>query len=224
MSECNGHGKGAGKRRIEITAIAKLPRGLPGVSQAVDSDKARSLRTKLEATRTALAAARNGAPARMTRGLIATLLGRLGGYQRALRHELARLEADERRELSALAAELLPGLVASDADFAAGMPRALEFIGSETEALAEDVGGGELPDGPRTMLVSAGLQTLASRVLFARGDFKTASMLANDARQNIAAAHEYAVKRAQARRAGDTARNGGRPPINPKFLVNGSKP
>jgi hypothetical protein len=221
MSERTGHGNGAGTRRLEILPIVELPVGVPGVRHAVDSDKARQLRERLAATRASLAAARTGGDGRVTKGAVASLLGRLGGYQRALGHELARLEAEQHRAMSALASELLPGLVATDPDFAAGLPLAVEFTDAETESLTEDVAGGELPDGPKTMLMSAALQTVASRVLFARGDFKTASMLANDARQNIAAAHEYAVKRAQARRAGQTARNGGRPPIASRFLVGG---
>ena len=73
----------------------------------------------------------------------------------------------------------------------------------EVAELASLVGGGACPNGPSSMVVSAGLQLAASRVLFARGDFKTASALANDSRQNIAAADEYTSKLAEARGTAD---------------------
>jgi len=199
MADRKGHGNGKGSRRIEIVPFDELPAGVPGFNAPLDSALAAELRSKIAATEQALGEAQREAGARVAKGVTSRLLGQLGGYTRALNHELGRLAQANGAALAALAGELLPGLTAVDPDFAAGLPRALEFIASESAALARDIGGGHLPDGPSSMLVSAALQLLASRVEFARGHWREASALANDSRQNLAAAHEYGAKRALAR-------------------------
>jgi len=194
-----GHGTGRGSPRIEIMPFNELPAGVPGFNPPVDSPLAAELRRKIAAAEQALADAERGEGARVAKGVTSTLLGQLGGYTRALNHELGRLAQVNGEALAALARDLLPGLTSADPDFAAGLPMALEFITSESAALARDIGGGHLPNGPTSMLVSAALQLLASRVEFARGRWREASALANDSRQNLAACHEYAAKRAQSR-------------------------
>jgi len=52
------------------------------------------------------------------------------------------------------------------------------------------------------MVASAALQLAASRWAFDRGEFELGSRLANDSRQNLAAAHEYCAKEARARPKG----------------------
>jgi hypothetical protein len=177
-----GHGTGAGVPRIETLPIDELPAGVVAPAALPTSSKPTVNRQA------------NGAP---LPGADASELGRLGGLAKAQRER-------EKARLAALAAELLPGMVVEDEAFKTAMPLALEFIEVEMAELAKLVGGGECPNGPSSMVVSAGLQLVASRVLFAKGDFKTASALANDSRQNIAAAHEYTAKLATARSVNET--------------------
>jgi hypothetical protein len=194
-----GHGAGAGVPRVEVLPVDELPVGVAALSQPRDSDKARRLRSEIASARAAMALCqRPGGKVDQDGG---RTLGRIGGLMRALRHEEAILAAQGAATLAELAAELLPGLDVTDPDFAKGLPKALEFITIEMAELAMLVGGGACPNGPSSMVVSSALQLLASRVMFARGDFRTASALANDSRQNIAAAHEYAAKLAVSRAA-----------------------
>lgn len=212
MTLRRGHGRGAGSPRIETMPLDEALAGVPDVRGPVTSARADQLREDIAATRVALAAVERGKGARIAPGESARLLARLGGLQRSLNCELDRLAAERASELATLASELLPGMLASDAEFARSLPLALDFVRVETAELAQLVGGGTCPNGPASMVVSAALQMVASRVLFARGDFRTASALANDSRQNIAAAHEYTAKLATARRAVT-------PPATPSWML-----
>jgi hypothetical protein len=178
---------------VEVLPFDELPVGAPDTRPPVTSAKAVRLRAELAAARADMAQAsrRDQGHVDATSG---RLMGRIGGLARALSQELARLEAERAAARAELAATLLPGLVVTDPDFKAGLLLAEEFIATQLGELAKHVGGGECPNGPSSMVVSAALQLLASRVLFARGDFARASALANDSRQNLAAAHEYVVK------------------------------
>lgn len=196
MTLRNGHGNGRGTPRIETSPFDELPIGVPAFNAHPDSGEATRLRAELAATRAELDTV---SPEDQRTRL--ALLARLGGYQRALNFELARLRADAHGKLAELAKELLPGLVVADDAFRAGLPLALEFITSEMAGLSRDVAGGHLSSGPSSMVVSAALELLASRVLFARGDFKAASALAQASGQSLARAHEYGAKRALARAA-----------------------
>lgn len=90
--------------------------------------------------------------------------------------------------------------------------------------LAQTVGGGVIGPGPASLASSSALQLAASRWLYDRGaaagdkeELLAASRLANDARQNLLAAHEIAAKEAKARVGPDTgpAVGGGMPWLSP---------
>ena len=180
MADRKGHGRGAGSRRIEVLPVNETPVGVLDLRGPVHSPKLDQLRSEIARTETLLAATKRDPNGRPVTREGKRLLSSLGGLVRSERSEVARLEAERVGVLAELATELLPGMLVADPDF---------------------VGGGELPAGPASMLVSAALQLVASRVLFARGEFKTASALANDSRQNLMACHDYAAKRALARPA-----------------------
>lgn len=93
----------------------------------------------------------------------------------------------------------LPPDLANDPGFEAYRSHAKAFAKHHLGELAVLVGGGEVPTGPASMVMSAALQLAASRYLFAKGDFKTASTLANDSRSSLAMAHEYTAKLAKAK-------------------------
>lgn len=192
MADRSGHGSGKGSPRIETLPFDELPTGIPAFAAEPDSAKAARLRAGIAALEAQLDGASAG-PERMR------LLARKGGLARALNYELARVRSDQHGALVELAKELLPGMAVEDEVFRAALPHAIEFITSEMNGLARDVAGGYLPNGPASMVVSAALELVASRVLFARGDYKAASALAQASGQSLAKAHEYGVKRALAR-------------------------
>lgn len=201
MADRKGHGRGAGSRRIEVLPVNETPVGVLDLRGPVHSPKLDQLRSEIARTETLLAATKRDPNGRPVTREGKRLLSSLGGLVRSERSEVARLEAERVGVLAELATELLPGMLVADPDFETALPKVLDFVAVESASLAKDVGGGELPAGPASMLVSAALQLVASRVLFARGEFKTASALANDSRQNLMACHDYAAKRALARPA-----------------------
>lgn len=184
---------------VAVMPFNELPAGVASLSQACDSDNARRLRSEIAAARAALPP-RLGLDGKVDRGYLSAL-ARIGGLKRALRYEEALLAARGATRLAELAAELLPGLDVADPAFKDGLPKALEFITIEMAELGSMVGGGQCPNGPSSMVVSSALQLLASRVKFARGEFKEASSLADASAQNIARAHEYTAKLAVSRAA-----------------------
>jgi hypothetical protein len=145
----------------------------------------------------------------------ARVLGRLGGRAKAERDRVLRNVPTLLRGFG------MRGAVA--AGFADYIPDALEFAAAEAVRLARDIGGGVLGEGPRSFVDSAALQLAASRWKFALGEVLEASRLADASRANLMSAEDQAAREAQIRRANDTARNGGRPPINPRFLQGTSK-
>lgn len=83
---------------------------------------------------------------------------------------------------------------------------AREWRDAQIAQLSATVGGGSVGPGPASIISSAALQLAASRWLSDRGaehgDARAlvdASRLANDARQNVLAAHEIAAKEALSR-------------------------
>lgn len=175
----NGHGKGRGAPHVELTKIDDLPAGVPALSGPV-----------------APPIARTGAGHPADRAA-AKEMGRRGGAKKA-RNER------ERNALCTLAKNVLPASVSEVLpEVAAELPAAEEMVQRVTAELARDVGGGVCPDFACTMVVSAALQALASRIQFARGDFKSASSLADSSRQNLCYATEYTIKLARKREPAD---------------------
>lgn len=123
----------------------------------------------------------------------AAALGRLGGLAKAA--QVAKLDALVGlglRDVGLPASALQPFL--RDAE---------DFAEHEIKRLAEIVGGGHCGASPSAMVQSAALQLAASRYLFSLGgdpaQLKLASMLANDSRQNLLAAHHICALEAKAR-------------------------
>ena len=76
------------------------------------------------------------------------------------------------------------------------------FAKHECERLAVTVGGGVCGSAPASLIQTAALQLASSRYLYSLGDpaqFKLASTLGNDSRQNLLAAHELCAREAVAR-------------------------
>jgi hypothetical protein len=74
-----------------------------------------------------------------------------------------------------------------------------QFRAAELDRVIKLVGGGVLGAGPQAIIASAARQLAASIWYTDQGNHLDASKLANDARQNLLAAHELAVKQAKQR-------------------------
>jgi hypothetical protein len=174
-----GHGAGKGKPRIEVLPPDELP---PPVA--------------------ALQAADTGPINRRPGGQIADpetakTLGKMGGEAKARRVRL----------IDSL------GLtsISTESTFAPYRTAAEEFTKHHLGELA-GMAGGSVGSGPSTFVCSAALQLAASRWAFdagaATGDaglLKLGSALANDSRQNLLAAYEYATREAESRRRAPSA-------------------
>jgi hypothetical protein len=137
---------------------------------------------------------------------VAAELGRRGGLARARR-------ARQLRALDGL------GLHGEPPDVLRPyLDDAEAYAAHEVERLARDDGGGVCPPNASAMVQQAALAMAGSRVSFASGDLVTGARLGAEVRSCLLAARELCVREAETRRAGETARNGGRPPINPRFL------
>jgi len=198
MAARSNHGasrKGGSKIVIESMPFDEALVGVQAPFKRPDNAAQASLKAEIEAVELAMAKLQSGAP----KADSLKLRGKLGGLRRALNDQIAKDRAVEVERLSAFAKQLLPGMNPADADFAAALPLAQEFIESEGRALARQVGGGRLEPGPASMLISGALQLAAARVLFARGDFKQASLLSEASSSSLARAHEYSARRAVSR-------------------------
>lgn len=125
-------------------------------------------------------------------------LGRLADSQsaQALGAKGGKAKAGKTR----LAARLGLGETFADPRFEPYARAASAFRTAQVAELARSVGGGFCGPAPSSMVGSASIQLAASRFAFeVLGDLKLGSQLANDSRQNLAAAHEYCAKEAQAR-------------------------
>ena len=184
MALRTGHGTGAGVSRIEVLPPDELPQPV-AAAMAVDA----------------------GPPDRRQAGRFADSAtakknGRKGGIEKARRVRLV-----DSLGLSAIVAETSFGPYRAAAE---------EFLAAHLATLASQAGG-HVGTGPSTIVASAALQLAASRWAFdtgaEKGDtdlMKLGSTLANDSRQNIAAAYEYAVREARARLQSGGARPGWR--------------
>jgi hypothetical protein len=101
--------------------------------------------------------------------------------------------------------------ITAESSFAPYRAAAEEFTKHHLGELAGQAGG-SVGSGPSTFVCSAALQLAASRWAFdagaATGDaglLKLGSALANDSRQNLLAAYEYAVREAESRRRAPSA-------------------
>lgn len=167
------------------------------------------------ATAAALARVVRGQGGKVRDSESARILGSLGGHAKADRDRALRAVPTLLRGFG------MRGAIA--AGFADYIPDALEFAAAEAVRLERDIGGGVLGEGPRSFVDSAALQLAASRWKFALGEVLEASRLADASRANLMSAEDQAAREAQIRRANETARNGGRPPINPMFLQGSGK-
>lgn len=168
-----GHGAGAGSPRVELGPPDEASDALP----AEDAPIAGVTRRQ------------NGT---VDSPEAAKALGSKGGRVKARRVRLARSL----------------GLESFDADSEAFAPyrrSAQAFRRHHCKAIAA-AAGGHCGTGPSSMIASGALQLAASRYMFERAsrtgdpaDFKAASSLANDSRQNLLAAWELAIREAQAR-------------------------
>lgn len=168
-----GHGNGAGVPRVEVLPPDELPAGVPAPARPVP---VRDVSGRLQ-------------PGPGTRALAAA-----GGRAAAESRQLGQL----------LGLKAIP----EGHEYAPYARLAREWRDQHMTQLAATVGGGEVGAGPASVVSSAALQMAASRYLSdlgaEKGDAKLlldASRLANDARQNILAAHELCAKEATARRA-----------------------
>jgi hypothetical protein len=190
----NARKRGA-KTVIETLPIDELPAGLAAPEHVRQPARVSELEAQIASVGSAIGSlGPDATPSEKQR-----LKGRLGGLRRALAAEQAKASKDELERLSELANKLLPGMIVSDAEFQSGLPLAQDFIDREGKALAKDIGGGELPPGPGSMLITSALQMLASRVEFARGRFKEASQLGEASSASLARCHEYTARRATSR-------------------------
>jgi hypothetical protein len=176
MSLRSGHGTGAGSPRIEVLPPDEAPQPVPAPIAAPSAP---------------LAFRQNG---QIADSATAKVLGAKGGRERARKIRLV-----DSLGLSSMVAETSFGPYRAAAE---------EFVRHHLGELAMQAGG-EVGPGPATMVASAGLQLAASRWAFDRGAeqndpslIKLGSSLANDSRQNLACAYEYAVRAAKAREAG----------------------
>jgi hypothetical protein len=168
------------------------------------------------ATAEALARVARGQGGRVLDSESARILGQLGG----------KAKAEQDRMLRAMPT-LLRGFGMRGAvveGFRDYIPDALEFAAAEAIRLERDIGGGVLGEGPRSFIDSAALQLAASRWKFALGEVIEGSRLADASRANLMSAEDQCARESQIRTRNTTIANGGRPPINPRFLVNGGKP
>jgi hypothetical protein len=133
--------------------------------------------------------------------------------------EQARVAGRSRAGRTALAHTL--GVTTDDPTWRAFLRQAEAFRRAQVSLLARDVGGGQCGPAPAALVASAALALAGSRMSYQAGDMVTGARLGAEVRQHLLGAHELAAREAQARRVGQTARNGGRPAINPKFLVGG---
>lgn len=170
MALRTGHGTGAGQPRIEILPPDELPLGVQAEPHAEAGDERRPNGTWQKGSTTAQ---------------------RAGGLAR--KHQ------------TALASQLGLAKLVDATDFGPYRRAADNFAKAQRSYLARTVGGGECGPAPSSMVASAALQLAASRYLSDRaaadGDpslFVQASKLANDSRQNLAAAHEYCARTAKA--------------------------
>lgn len=179
MALRTGHGTGAGVPRIEVLPPDELPQPVPAPVAAPTAPLEFSRDGRFANVETARAAGRRGGLAKARRVRLVDSLG------------LTKL--------------------AEDCAFGPYRNSAEEFTTHHLGALAS-VAGGEVGPGPSTMVASAALQLAASR--FAYDKFaetsepswaKLGSSLSNDSRQNLAAAYEYAVREAKARKSATTA-------------------
>jgi hypothetical protein len=168
-----GHGHGAGVPRIEVLPPDELPDAVAADAPALAG----------------VARRQNGTVASSE---AAKVLGAKGGAVKARRVRLARSLG-------------LGDVDTSGEAFAPYRRSAQAFRKAHCKAIAEQAGG-HCGTGPSSMVASAALQLAASRFMFDRasrtgdaGDFKAASSLSNDSRQNLLAAYELAVREAQAR-------------------------
>ena len=100
-----------------------------------------------------------------------------------------------------LARRLGLGGAPEDPRFEPYMRAARGFRKHHVTNLARTVGGGHCGAAPSSIIASAALQLAGSRFAFeVLGDMKLGSQLANDARQNLLAAHELCAREAKARK------------------------
>jgi len=174
MANRTGHGTGKGQPRIEVLPPDELPPPV-AADRADMSGLERRHNGQVAGSEAAASLGRQGGRAKATRVALARELG-LGDVDNAPAFRRYRTAANAFRRLHC----------------------------SELATMA----GGELGAGPCSMVASAALQLAASRFVFDQatrtGDaaqFKTASALSNDSRQNLLAAYELAVREAAARMA-----------------------
>lgn len=171
-----GHGRGAGSPRIEVLPADELPAPVPSPAAAPT---------------VALTFRPDGKIADV---VTARELGRRGG------------EATARRVR--LVDSLGLAKLSDDSAFGPYRNAADEFVGHHLQCLAR-VAGGEVGPAPSTMVASAALQLAGSRYCFDKfaetadaSWMKLGSTLANDSRQNLLAAYEYATREGAARLEG----------------------
>ena len=110
---------------------------------------------------------------------------------------------------TALGSKFELGGLAEAEEFVPYKRKARAYAKAQCRHLARTVGGGELGPGPAAMVLTAALELGAGRYLYdqaaATGDaklFALATRILDAARSNLAQAHEYAAKEAQARPRG----------------------
>jgi hypothetical protein len=100
---------------------------------------------------------------------------------------------------------------------------AMEFAEHEVARLARECGGGVCPPNAAALVLAAARAMAASSAAYATGDLALGSRIGAEIRSHLLGARELTVREAETRLRGETARNGGRPPINPRFLVQPAK-
>jgi hypothetical protein len=203
MALRNGHGTGAGVPRIEVLPPDELPQPVPAPARQLQAALA-TVQPPLQPTVRPEERVQGGAFATG-----ATTVQAMGGRAKAAarrQRELEEQQQREREEELRRTGEML-GLskLVAETSFGPYLKLALQSLLAELAELGT-LTGGKLGPLPSRMLASSVLQFAASRWMFDRGAeqndpglMKQGSALANDSRQNAAAAYEYAVRWAKAR-------------------------
>lgn len=191
-----GHGNGRGTPRVEVLPADEQPLGIGAPAREPAPPEPAGVRDS---------------SGRITDRQYARELARRGGLARAAK-------AKQLRALSGLG--LRGALPESLRPF---LDDAEQFAVAEVARLANDCGGGTCPPNASALVQQAALAMAGSRAAYASGDVVTGSRLGAEVRSCLLGARELTVREAETRKASETARNGGRPAINPRFLTGGGE-